>query len=51
MAVLVINLIGNSLLKYLRDDRDESSLVATQSFACCWDKVIRLMQAAIWLAD
>lgn len=51
MAVFVITLIGNSLLKYPRDDRDENSLVATQPFVCSWDEVIHLMQAAIWLAD
>lgn len=30
---------------------DDNSLVATQPFVCCWDKVIHVMQAAIWLAD
>lgn len=47
----MINLIGSSLLKYPRDDREENSLVATQPFGRCWDEVSHLMWAAIWLAD
>lgn len=33
-GIFVINLIGNSLLKYPRDDRDENSLVASHPTLC-----------------